>query len=70
MAHNMKSVAGILGASDLSVAAQQLEIAISGNQSDLFETTLDGYAQSLEAVIAGLDTALGAPDIPTALALK
>jgi len=66
MAHNMKSVAGILGATDLSVAAQQLESVISGNQADRFEMTLDGYAQSLEAVIVGLDAALGAPDIPDA----
>ncbi len=60
MAHNMKSVAGILGATDLSGAAQQLESVISGNQADRFAATLDCYAQSLEAVIVGLDTALGA----------
>ncbi|MDU0458664.1 MAG: response regulator [Geobacteraceae bacterium] len=64
MAHNMKSVAGILGATDLSVAAMRLEEVISGNQPDRFETALDCYAQSLETVIAGLDAALGAADIP------
>lgn len=66
MAHNMKSVAGILGAADLSSAAQRLEEAISGNRADQFVITLGGYAQSLETVIVGLDSALGTQEIPDA----
>ncbi|MFH1029458.1 MAG: response regulator, partial [Pseudomonadota bacterium] len=62
MAHNMKSVAGILGADDLSSAALRLEEVISGNRTDQFVMTLDRYAQSMEVVIVGLDAALETPD--------
>jgi signal transduction histidine kinase/CheY-like chemotaxis protein len=59
MAHSMKSVAGILGANDLSAAARLLEEAISKKMDDSLEERLTRYAQKLNIIINSLDTAFG-----------
>ena len=59
MAHSMKSVAGILGAADLSAAAYLLEESITKQMDDQLETRLTGYSQTLSLVIGGLDRAFG-----------
>ncbi|NTW79679.1 MAG: response regulator [Geobacteraceae bacterium] len=59
LAHSMKSVAGILGANDLSDSARLLEEAISKRMDNRLEERLVRYAQTLGIVINGLDTEFG-----------
>jgi HPt (histidine-containing phosphotransfer) domain-containing protein len=65
-AHSMKSVAGTLGATDLSAAARLLEGAIAKNQDDRLEARLDSFAQLLKIVINSLDAAFGEIEPPPA----
>ena len=61
-AHSMKSVAGSLGAKDLSVAARLLEEAIANNINDQLDMRLKVFSHALSIVISGLDAAFGSPD--------
>ena len=57
MAHSMKSVAAIIGASDLSAVARALEEAITNNLGDQLEALVARYSHALNLVINGLDAA-------------
>jgi HPt (histidine-containing phosphotransfer) domain-containing protein len=56
LAHSMKSVAGILGATNLSVTANLLEEAIAKDLDSHIADRLKNYSQSLELIFVGLDT--------------
>lgn len=63
MAHSMKSVAGILGAAELSTAAGRLNEAIAKNMHEQLEARMDDYSRALTQVVNGLDSAFGS-DLP------
>ena len=65
MAHSMKSVAAIIGATDLSAAAMMLEEAIAQKRDDQLEAHMSTYVQTLDLVVSGLDAAFAAAE-PTA----
>lgn len=54
LAHNLKGVAGNIGANDLSAEASKLEIEITQGESKKIETQLDVVSQSLAHVLGGL----------------
>jgi HPt (histidine-containing phosphotransfer) domain-containing protein len=57
----MKSVAGTLGAKELSTAAILLEEAIAGNIEDQIAERLNNFEDSLNIIISSLDTGFSRP---------
>lgn len=59
IAHSMRSIAGVIGAEELSNAAAVLESAIAAGDREKRENTLEMFEQCLGVVIAGLEAGLG-----------
>jgi two-component system sensor histidine kinase/response regulator len=58
IAHGMKSVAGIIGAAEISSAARLLEEAVEHGEPAELDAVVAGFEQAMTIVIAGLDGAL------------
>lgn len=58
IAHSMKSIAGVIGAEELSSAAAALEKAIAAGERNRLENTLGVFEQCLGVVLAGLEVCL------------
>ena len=56
-AHNLKSVAAVIGAADLSTAARMLEVTLSHSRDEA-TTQLNNFSLALKLVIRSLDAAL------------
>lgn len=59
IAHSMKSIAGVIGAEELSLAAAALEKVIAAGERTRLEDLLEAFEQRLKVVIAGLEECLG-----------
>jgi len=55
IAHSMKSIAGVIGAEELSSAAAALEKVIAAGERSRWESSLEAFEQRLGVVIAGLE---------------
>ena len=59
LAHSMKSIAGVIGAVELSNAAAALEKSLAGGERDKRENALEAFVECLRVVISGLEACLG-----------
>ena len=66
LAHDLKSVAGTIGADELRAAAKQLETAMAEGQESLYQAYLTNVEQKLEPVIALINTMMqpAQPGVP------